>query len=286
VTLDELRAGFQRCRYVCGDEVVLPVHIALVLGRPLLVEGGPGVGKTEVAKALSQVLNLELVRLQCYQGLDDAKALYEWNYQKQILAMQVAPGEEAWRSDVFSEEFLLERPLLKAIRKADSCLLLVDEVDRADEEFEAFLLEVLSDFQVSVPELGTIKAKAPPVIVLTSNSTRQLSDALRRRCIYLFIDYPGPDRQREILLAKVPGISRRLADQVVLTLEGIRKELDLRKAPSTSECLDWAETLVRLGLDDLADPRVSQTLGAILKHRDDLRHLEAIPGIASKVCMR
>jgi MoxR-like ATPase len=249
-----------------------------MLGRPLFLEGEAGVGKTEVAKALADIHAAPLIRLQCYEGLDQSTALYEWNYQRQLLAIRAretpgVPGGTDVRSieeDIFSERFLLERPLLAAIRRPDRPVLLIDEIDRADEEFEAFLLELLSDFQVSIPELGTVKATSIPRVVLTSNSTRELSDALRRRCLYHYVDYPDVERETRIILARVPGIATALALQIARMVESVRKE-DLRKVPGVAETLDWAAALVGLGVESLHDApeTVHETLRCVLKTRED-----------------
>jgi MoxR-like ATPase len=249
-----------------------------MLGRPLLLEGEAGVGKTEVAKALAAVHGAALIRLQCYEGLDQSTALYEWNYQRQLLAIrarEVAGADpDAVERDIFSERFLLERPLLAAIRRSDRPVLLIDEVDRADEEFEAFLLELLSDFQVSIPELGTVRASSIPRVVLTSNSTRELSDALRRRCLYHYIDYPDVERETRIVLARVPGITTALALQIAHMVEGVRKE-ELRKVPGVAETLDWAAALLGLGVGNLHDDpgAVHETLRCLLKTQEDRSRL-------------
>ncbi len=242
------------------------------LKRPLLLEGEAGVGKTEVAKALAAVHKAELIRLQCYEGLDQNAALYEWNYQRQLLAIKTREGEDADQIEehIFSERYLLERPLLAAIRRIDPPVLLIDEVDRADEEFEAFLLELLSDFQVSIPELGTIKATAIPRVVLTSNGTRELSDALRRRCLYHYVDFPEVDREAKIIIARTPGIDTSLALQIARMVESVRKE-DLRKVPGVAETLDWAATLAGLDIHDLRqEPEVvHETMMCLLKTHED-----------------
>ncbi|MEZ2133124.1 MULTISPECIES: AAA family ATPase [unclassified Sinorhizobium] len=258
--------------YIADPELSTAIALMQMLGRPLLLEGEAGVGKTEVAKALAAVHETELIRLQCYEGLDQSAALYEWNYQRQLLAIQTRQGKKASEieHEVFSEEYLLERPLLAAIRRERSPVLLVDEIDRADEEFEAFLLELLSDFQISIPELGTIRATSIPHVVLTSNGTRELSDALRRRCLYHYVDYPDVDREARIIMARVAGAGASLALQIARMVEKIRKE-DLRKVPGVAETLDWAGALVGLDVHDLqAEPEaVHETLMCLLKTRED-----------------
>jgi MoxR-like ATPase len=264
--------------YVADRELPVALQLMEMLGRPLLLEGEAGVGKTEVAKALAAVHGTPLIRLQCYEGLDQSTALYEWNYQRQLLAIrarEVAGADpDAVERDIFSERFLLERPLLAAIRRNDRPVLLIDEVDRADEEFEAFLLELLSDFQVSIPELGTIKASSIPRVVLTSNSTRELSDALRRRCLYHYVDYPDVERETRIILARVPGIAAALAAQIAHMVQGVRKE-ELRKVPGVAETLDWAAALVGLDVKNLHDDpeTVYETLRCLLKTQEDRARL-------------
>jgi MoxR-like ATPase len=250
----------------------------MVLHKPLLIEGHPGVGKTEVAKVLARVLDTELIRLQCYEGLDQSAALYEWNYQRQLLAIKAHEGAgtsaDAIEEHIFSEKYLLERPLLAAIRRDVPPVLLVDEVDRADEEFEAFLLELLSDFQVSIPELGTVTARSIPRVVLTSNGTRELSDALRRRCLYHYVDFPDIEREARIVVARLPHIDAQLAQQVARLVAAVRKE-DLRKVPGVAETLDWAATLAGLDIHDLRqEPEaVHQTLICLLKTQEDRARL-------------
>ncbi|QRM56138.1 MoxR family ATPase [Sinorhizobium sp. BG8] len=258
--------------YIADRELVTAISLMQMLRRPLLLEGEAGVGKTAVAYGLASVHATEVIRLQCYEGLDQSAALYEWNYQRQLLAIQSHQGADAGviEDQVFSEKYLLERPLLAAIRRQKPPVLLIDEIDRADEEFEAFLLEILSDFQVSIPELGTIAATSIPHVVLTSNGTRELSDALRRRCLYHYVDYPDVERETRIILARVEGAGTDLALQIARMMEAIRKE-DLRKLPGVAETLDWAAVLVGLDISDLkADPEaVYETLSCLLKTRED-----------------
>jgi len=264
--------------YVADRELAMALWLMDFLKRPLLLEGEAGVGKTEVAKALAAVHATELIRLQCYEGLDQNAALYEWNYQRQLLAIKAreASGEAAdvIEEQIFSEKYLLERPLLAAIRRAEKPVLLIDEVDRADEEFEAFLLELLSDYQVSIPELGTITARSIPRVVLTSNGTRELSDALRRRCLYHYVDFPDIDREARILLTRLPGIDAGLALQVARLMREIRRQ-DLRKVPGVVEALDWAATLAGLGVHDLRqEPEaVYDTLACVLKTHEDRENI-------------
>jgi len=262
--------------YIADRDIATALWLMDFLKRPLLLEGEAGVGKTEVAKALAAVHGAELIRLQCYEGLDQNAALYEWNYQRQLLAIKTREGEDAdtIEEHIFSERYLLERPLLAAIRRIDPPVLLIDEVDRADEEFEAFLLELLSDFQVSIPELGTIKATSIPHVVLTSNGTRELSDALRRRCLYHYVDFPDIDREAKIIITRTPGIDTALALQIARMVAGVRKE-DLRKVPGVAETLDWAATLAGLDIHDLRqEPEaLHETMMCLLKTREDRSRL-------------
>jgi MoxR-like ATPase len=274
--------------YVADDALATAVYLSLRLDKPLLIEGPAGVGKTEVAKVLARVLGTNLIRLQCYEGLDAAAALYEWNYPRQLLHLKAAEGDgrsaEQRERDIFGEAYLLQRPLLRAIRQEGTPpVLLIDEVDRADEEFEAFLLEVLSDFQVTVPEIGTIMARTHPRVVLTSNRVRELSDALQRRCIYHWIDYPDLPRELEIVHARLPGIDERLAAQVCGFVQDLRR-LPLDKAPGVAETLDWASALLALGVEELDASAVEMAWGSVLKHREDIerarRHLPDLLGAA------
>lgn len=258
--------------YIVDDTLAVTLLIALKLGRPLLIEGAAGVGKTEVAKAAARALGRELVRMQCYEGLDESKALYEWNYQKQLLAIQL--GAQGM-SDLFGEDYLLERPLLKSIRSEDPVVLLIDEIDKADAEFEAFLLELLSEMQVTIPEYGTIRAKSTPFIVLTSNHTRPLSEALRRRCAYLYIEYPDVDKEVRILKAKLPGLDDVLARQVARAVAYLRESECVLKKPSIAESLDWASALMALGASELDDETCEQTIGFALKNHEDIEEIMA-----------
>lgn len=277
MTLEELRQKLDETQYVYDENMLTVLYVALTLGRPLLIEGAAGVGKTEVAKVMAAALDRELVRLQCYEGLDESKALYEWNYQKQLLTIQIHendPDKQALTKSLFSDEFLLERPLLKSIRSEKPVVLLIDEVDKADEEFEAFLLELLSEMQVTVPEIGTIRAKTVPFVVLTSNRARPLSEALRRRCAYLHIDYPDMDKELAILRKKLPNVDDRLRLQVALAVQKLRSAEEILKKPSIAETLDWAAALDALGIRELTPDAVRNTAGFVLKNNEDLLALE------------
>ncbi|MGI5220833.1 AAA family ATPase [Nocardia sp. CA-290969] len=269
-SVDDVQARLAETGYLADKATATSVFLADRLGKPLLIEGPAGVGKTELARAVAQTSGAELVRLQCYEGVDEARALYEWNHAKQILRIQAA-GENDWadtKADVFTEEFLLSRPLLTAIRRTDPTVLLIDETDKADVEIEGLLLEVLSDFAVTVPELGTITADRKPFVVLTSNATRELSEALKRRCLYLHLDFPDEDLERRILASRVPELPQAVAAQLVRVVHVLRG-MQLKKLPSVAESIDWARTLLALGHTELDDSTVRETLGVVLKHRSD-----------------
>jgi MoxR-like ATPase len=272
-TVEELADILLDQHYLADRGLATSTFLALCLGRPLLLEGEAGVGKTELAKALASAFGLQLIRLQCYEGIDANQALYEWDYTRQLLYVRTLTesslGDKQAIDDIFGPRFLVERPLLKAIKAGDKALLLVDEIDRADDEFEAFLLEVLSDFQVTIPELGTIKCKKPPVVVLTSNRTRELHDALKRRCLFHWIDYPKLDREVEIVRARAPEVPEELAIQVSKAVQNLRK-MDLQKRPGVAETLDWARALDFLGADRMDANVTTATLGSVLKDRDDI----------------
>jgi MoxR-like ATPase len=281
-SVDEVIARLGEGRYLADRGLATAVYVALTLGRPLLLEGEVGVGKTEVAKVLATVLGRRLIRLQCYEGIDTNQALYEWDYARQMLQIRALSERELAEDDVdklFGPKFLLERPLLTAVREGDRAVLLIDEIDRADDEFEAFLLELLSDYQITIPEIGTISASAPPLVILTSNRTRELHDALKRRCLYHWVGYPSAEREVEIVLVRAPGATETLARKVVAAVGHLR-QLDLAKPPGVAETLDWVATLNVLGSEDLDAATVEDTLGAVVKERDDLEtvldHLEEL----------
>ena len=277
MNINELKQKMTAANYIYDDTLATVLAVALQLGRPLLIEGAAGVGKTEIAKVMAAALDRDLVRLQCYEGLDESKALYEWNYQKQLLAIQVnmnAQDKDALTRELFSDEYLLERPLLKSIRSEKPVVLLIDEIDKADEEFEAFLLELLSDMQVSIPEVGTVRAKTIPFVVLTSNRARPLSEALRRRCAYLYIQYPDLDKELAILRAKLPHVDDRLCAQVAMAVQKLRNSEAIVKKPSIAETLDWAAALDALGIRELTPDALRQTAGFVLKNNEDLAVLE------------
>ena len=304
-SVDDVIAGLGKQKYICNKNVATVVYLGTSLQKPILVEGPAGVGKTELGKVLADALGMELIRLQCYEGLDEAKALYEWEYAKQLLYTQILKdkigeilqGSQTLQEAVdcvakqdgvfFSDRFLLPRPLLRALLSDKRSVLLIDEVDKSDAEFEAFLLEILSDFQISVPEIGTLKAKHLPLVVLTSNNSREMSDALKRRCLHLYLDFPDAGREMEIIKLKVPGVGHQLAEEVVRLLQRVRK-LDLKKTPSISETLDWVRALTLLNIKQLDNELVEQTLSTLMKYEADIRkaHQELKAYLAEKQAQR
>lgn len=304
-SVDEVIAGLGRQKYLCNKNVATVVYLGTTLEKPILVEGPAGVGKTELGKVLAESLGMELIRLQCYEGLDEGKALYEWEYAKQLLYTQIlkdkigeiVQGAKTLQEAVdhvanqdgvfFSDRFLLPRPLLRALLSDKRVVLLIDEIDKSDAEFEAFLLEILSDFQITVPEIGTLKAKHIPLVVLTSNNSREMSDALKRRCLHLYLDFPDPEREKEIITLKVPNVGNKLADEVVRLLHRLRK-LDLKKTPSISETLDWVRALTLLNIKELDNELVEQTLSTLMKYEADIRkaHQELKVFLAEKQAQR
>jgi MoxR-like ATPase len=304
-SVDDVIAGFGTQKYICNKNVATVVYLGTKLQKPILVEGPAGVGKTELGKVLADALGMDLIRLQCYEGLDEAKALYEWEYAKQLLYTQILKekigdilqGAQTHQEAVdhvakqdgvfFSDRFLLPRPLLRALLSERRCVLLIDEIDKSDAEFEAFLLEVLSDFQISVPEIGTLKAKHIPLVILTSNNSREMSDALKRRCLHLYIDFPEPEREMEIIKLKVPDVGNQLAEEVVRLLHRMRK-LDLKKTPSISETLDWVRALTLLNIKQLDNDLVQETLSTLMKYEADVRkaHQELKAYLAEKQAQR
>ncbi len=271
-SVQQVRDGLRDINYLADDGIAGVAYLADRLGKPVLVEGPAGTGKTQLAKSVAEFTGARLIRLQCYEGMDESKALFEWNYKKQLLRIQADKASDSWtdiHDDIFSDEFLLTRPLLEAITADDPVVLLIDEVDRVEVETEALLLEILSEYQVSIPELGTIEAKQIPLVFLTSNNTRELSEALKRRCLFLHVDYPSMEREREIVLAKVPGVTESLAEQIARVVRSIRS-LDLKKAPSVSETLDWARTLLLLNIETIDETVAKETLHILLKYQTDI----------------
>jgi len=271
-SVDEVRDGLGAVGYLAGESTALVSFLAGKLGKPVLVEGPAGVGKTELAKALARTTERKLIRLQCYEGLDEAKALYEWNYRKQLLRIQTEATDAGWQKvqeDIFGEEFLLSRPLLRAIEATEPVVLLIDEIDKADQEFEAMLLEVLSDFQISIPELGVVEAQSRPLVLLTSNNSRELTEALKRRCLYLWLDYPEVERELEIVRLHAPELPEAVARRLVEVVHMVRG-LDLKKPPSIAESIDWARALILLGAEEIDEAVLNRTMSIIVKHRTDL----------------
>jgi MoxR-like ATPase len=285
-TVQEVADGLREAGYLANESTALVSFLATKLGKPVLVEGPAGVGKTELAKAMARLLDRKLVRLQCYEGLDEAKALYEWNYRKQLLRIQTGTSDQedtdrGWASvqdDIFGEEFLLQRPLMTAIASPEPVVLLIDEIDKTDQEFEAMLLELLSDFQISIPELGRIEARTHPVVLLTSNNTRELTEALKRRCLYLWLDYPDLEHELEIVRLHTPELQESIARKLVEVVQQVR-ELDLKKPPSIAESIDWARALLLLGAQDIDQTVFRETLSVIVKHRTDLDTVAARVGV-------
>lgn len=287
MNIETLKEKLDAAQYVYDDTLITVLSVALQLGRPLLVEGAAGVGKTEIAKVMAAALDRDLVRLQCYEGLDESKALYEWNYQKQLLSIQVNMGttdSDTLTKSLFGNEYLLERPLLQSIRSEKPVVLLIDEIDKADEEFEAFLLELLSEMQVTIPEVGTIQAKSVPFVVLTSNRARPLSEALRRRCAYLHIDYPDMEKELQILRKKLPHVDDRLCAQVALAVQKLRSNEAILKKPSIAETLDWAAALDALGIQELTPDALRQTAGFVLKNNEDITVASQTPEPHDHTC--
>ena len=275
LTVDELTEELRSIGYVANRGLATSLLISMKLGRPILLEGEVGVGKTELAKSISKLLGRKLIRLQCYEGIDTNQALYEWDYARQMLQIRAMSGNEVSDKsvdDLFGSKFLIERPLLLAIKAGDQCVLLIDEVDRADDEFEAFLLELLSDFQITIPEIGTIAATSRPIVILTSNRTRELHDALKRRCLYNWIGFPAQEQEIEIVKSRVPGVSDQLASKVVGTVNKLR-EMDLEKSPGVAETIDWVQSLEAIGASSLNETNAAETLGAVIKGRDDLEYV-------------
>lgn len=275
--VQHLRNSFKSVGYIADETAVMTTFLALSLQKPLLIEGAPGVGKTEMAKALSTIFNTELIRLQCYEGLDENRALYEWNYQRQLLKIQLQNiytnnecQSDNLEKNLFNQEYLLERPLLKALTSDKQIVLLIDEIDKTDEQFEAFLFEFLSEFQISIPELGTISAKHSPIVVLTSNNERELSDGLRRRCVYLYLNYPSIDKEVAILKARIPDMKDKLVREITAAIAVLRNCNEIEKKPAISETLDWARSLIALGVDSLNETVIRETLGILLKRENDL----------------
>src|SRR3972149_8894218 len=275
ISIEQIKEAMGNASYICDDQLAFVISLALKMEKPLLFEGEPGVGKTEVAKVLSNILGRQLIRLQCYEGLDATATIYEWHYAKQLLKIKYLDvcGQTSNLEDIFTDEFLIARPILMAIRSKEKAVLLIDEIDRADEEFEAFLLEVLSDFQISIPEMGTIKAVHKPLVIITSNRVRELQDALKRRCLYHFIDYPTPEREMEIITAKIPGINEHLAKKIAGIMAPLREQ-DFFKRPGVAETLDWSQALTILGKEDVDEGGMDLTCGCLFKLKEDVKRFK------------
>ncbi len=275
-SIEEIITKLLKCNYLLNHKMAIPVYLADKINKPLLIEGPAGVGKTELGKQLAAATKRQFIRLQCYEGLDESKALYEWNYQKQLLCIESLKVKDSWeqiQKDIYTLDFLLPRPILKAFASDKKVVLLIDEIDKSDEEFESFLLEALSDFQVTIPEYDTIIANIKPLVIITSNNRRNLSDALKRRCLHLYIDYPDFDREKEIIKKKVPGINDKLNEKLVKFVQSLR-QMDLRKYPSVSETIDWAKSLIILNIDELDKDSISNTLSVLLKYKSDIEKVE------------
>lgn len=275
LSIEQIKETMRRDSYICYDQLAFVIYLSLAMEKPLLLEGEPGVGKTEVAKVLADVLGRKLIRLQCYEGLDAAATLYEWNYAKQLLKIKSVEvcGQTYHLEDIFTDEYLIPRPLLMAVRSQEEVVLLIDEIDSADAEFESFLLEVLSDFQVTIPEMGTIKAIHKPLVIITSNRVRELHDALKRRCLYHFIDYPTPEREMEIITAKIPGITEQLAKKIAGIMAPLREQ-DFFKRPGVAETLDWSQALTILGKEDVDEEVMDLTCGCLFKFKEDVKRFQ------------
>ena len=275
LSIEQIKEAMKKDSYICDNQLAFVIYLSLAMGKPLLLEGEPGVGKTEVAKVLSNVLSRKLIRLQCYEGLDATATIYEWNYAKQLLKIKTVDvsGQSCHLEDIFTDEYLIPRPLLMAVRSREKVVLLIDEIDRADEEFEAFLLEVLSDFQISIPEMGAVKAIHKPLVIITSNRVRELHDALKRRCLYHFIDYPTTEREMEIIMTKFPAINQHLAKKIASIMAPLRNQ-EFYKRPGVAETLDWTQALTILEKEDIDEEVMDLTCGCLFKFKEDVKHFK------------